>query len=95
MVLRMFAPAFLSLEMKAARWAGFGCFAMENEKRNVGPIYGLMLTAWGIASAIGPLLIARPRVDGNVPRPASRDRRGHGRRRAVSAGRLAAANSRG
>ena len=27
----------------------------------LGPIYGLMLTAWGIASAIGPLLIARLR----------------------------------
>ncbi len=26
--------------------------------RNVGPIYGLMLTAWGFASAFGPLLIA-------------------------------------
>jgi OFA family oxalate/formate antiporter-like MFS transporter len=26
--------------------------------RNVGPIYGLMLTAWGCASAFGPLLIA-------------------------------------
>jgi OFA family oxalate/formate antiporter-like MFS transporter len=26
--------------------------------RNVGPIYGLMLTAWGTASAFGPLLIA-------------------------------------
>ncbi|MDT4965339.1 MAG: transporter, family, oxalate/formate antiporter [Acidobacteriota bacterium] len=26
--------------------------------RNVGPIYGLMLTAWGCASAVGPLLIA-------------------------------------
>ena len=26
--------------------------------RNVGPIYGLMLTAWGTASAVGPLLIA-------------------------------------
>ena len=25
---------------------------------NVGPIYGLMLTAWGFASAFGPLLIA-------------------------------------
>ncbi len=25
---------------------------------NVGPIYGLMLTAWGTASAVGPLLIA-------------------------------------
>jgi OFA family oxalate/formate antiporter-like MFS transporter len=26
--------------------------------QNVGPIYGLMLTAWGFASAFGPLLIA-------------------------------------
>ena len=29
--------------------------------RNVGPIYGLMLTAWGTASAFGPLLIAHMR----------------------------------
>jgi OFA family oxalate/formate antiporter-like MFS transporter len=34
--------------------------------RNVGPIYGLMLTAWGAASAFGPLLIAHLRqVDGS------------------------------
>ncbi len=26
--------------------------------KNVGPVYGLMLTAWGTASAVGPLLIA-------------------------------------
>lgn len=26
--------------------------------KNIGPIYGLMLTAWGFASAFGPLLIA-------------------------------------
>ena len=26
--------------------------------RNVGPIYGLMLTAWGMGSAFGPLLLA-------------------------------------
>jgi MFS transporter, OFA family, oxalate/formate antiporter len=26
--------------------------------KDVGPIYGLMLTAWGLASAFGPLLIA-------------------------------------
>ena len=26
--------------------------------KNVGPVYGLMLTAWGFASAFGPLLIA-------------------------------------
>jgi OFA family oxalate/formate antiporter-like MFS transporter len=29
--------------------------------KNVGPIYGLMLTAWGFASAFGPLLIATMR----------------------------------
>jgi OFA family oxalate/formate antiporter-like MFS transporter len=29
--------------------------------RNVGPIYGLMITAWGFASAFGPLLIAHMR----------------------------------
>src|SRR5437879_1883413 len=29
--------------------------------KNVGPIYGLMLTAWGFASAFGPLLIASMR----------------------------------
>jgi MFS transporter, OFA family, oxalate/formate antiporter len=34
--------------------------------RNVGPIYGLMLTAWGFASAFGPLLIAYMRqADGS------------------------------
>lgn len=29
--------------------------------KNVGAIYGLMLTAWGTASAFGPLLIAHMR----------------------------------
>src|SRR4051794_34484855 len=29
--------------------------------KNVGSIYGLMLTAWGFASAFGPLLIAKMR----------------------------------
>jgi OFA family oxalate/formate antiporter-like MFS transporter len=29
--------------------------------KNIGPIYGLMLTAWGFASAFGPLLIAHLR----------------------------------
>src|SRR6202051_1054446 len=29
--------------------------------KNVGPIYGLMLTAWGFASAFGPLMIANLR----------------------------------
>jgi MFS transporter, OFA family, oxalate/formate antiporter len=32
--------------------------------KNVGPIYGLMLTAWGSASAFGPLLIAHMRQVG-------------------------------
>jgi OFA family oxalate/formate antiporter-like MFS transporter len=32
--------------------------------KNVGPIYGLMLTAWGFAGAFGPLLIARMRQAG-------------------------------
>jgi OFA family oxalate/formate antiporter-like MFS transporter len=31
--------------------------------KNVGPIYGLMLTAWGCASAFGPLLIAYMRQE--------------------------------
>lgn len=30
-------------------------------QKSVGPIYGLMLTAWGFASAFGPLLIAHTR----------------------------------
>jgi len=32
--------------------------------KNIGPIYGLMLTAWGFASAFGPLLIADLRQTG-------------------------------
>ncbi len=32
--------------------------------KNIGPIYGLMLTAWGFASAFGPLLIAHLRQTG-------------------------------
>jgi OFA family oxalate/formate antiporter-like MFS transporter len=34
--------------------------------KNVGPIYGLMLTAWGFASAFGPLLIAYMRQASGV-----------------------------
>jgi OFA family oxalate/formate antiporter-like MFS transporter len=44
---------------------GFGtmpAFAADYfSAKNVGPIYGLMLTAWGFASAFGPLLIANMR----------------------------------
>ena len=34
--------------------------------KNVGPIYGLMLTAWGFGSVFGPLLIARMKEATNV-----------------------------
>lgn len=37
--------------------------------RFVGPIYGLMLTAWGFASAFGPLLIANMRQTGTSYAP--------------------------
>jgi OFA family oxalate/formate antiporter-like MFS transporter len=29
--------------------------------KSVGPIYGLMLTAWGVAAVFGPLLVAQIR----------------------------------
>src|ERR1700674_3782291 len=38
--------------------------------KNVGPIYGLMLTAWGFASAFGPQLIAYMRQSNGVYRGA-------------------------
>jgi OFA family oxalate/formate antiporter-like MFS transporter len=38
--------------------------------KNVGPIYGLMLTAWGFASVCGPLLIAYMREESGVYRGA-------------------------
>ena len=38
--------------------------------KNVGPIYGLMLTAWGFASVFGPLLIAHMRETGGSYRGA-------------------------
>jgi OFA family oxalate/formate antiporter-like MFS transporter len=40
--------------------------------KNVGPIYGLMLTAWGFASAFGPLLIAYMRQASGTYRDALR-----------------------
>jgi OFA family oxalate/formate antiporter-like MFS transporter len=44
---------------------GFGtmpaCTADYFGPRNVGPIYGLMLTAWGLASVFGPLMMAEMR----------------------------------
>jgi OFA family oxalate/formate antiporter-like MFS transporter len=38
--------------------------------KNIGPIYGLMLTAWGFASAFGPLLIAYMRQSSGTYRGA-------------------------
>lgn len=36
---------------------GFGYFG----PKNVGSVYGLMLTAWGVAGIVGPTLIAKIR----------------------------------
>jgi OFA family oxalate/formate antiporter-like MFS transporter len=55
----------VSFAILMAYGGGFGtmpAFAADYfGPKNVGPIYGLMLTAWGFASAFGPLLIARMR----------------------------------
>ena len=48
-VLMCYGGAFGTLPAFAADYFG---------SKNVGPIYGLLLTAWGFASAFGPLLIA-------------------------------------
>jgi len=57
--------AVLSFIILMCYGGGFGtmpAFAADYfGSRNVGPIYGLMLTAWGSASAFGPLLIAHMR----------------------------------
>ena len=54
--------ALLSFVILMCYGGGFGtmpAFAADYfGSKNVGPIYGLMLTAWGCASAFGPLLIA-------------------------------------
>jgi OFA family oxalate/formate antiporter-like MFS transporter len=55
----------VSFAILMAYGGGFGtmpAFAADYfGPKNVGPIYGLMLTAWGFASAFGPLLIAKMR----------------------------------
>src|SRR3977135_4150519 len=51
--------AFLVLMCYGGGFGTIPAFAADYfGSRNVGPIYGLMLTAWGFASAFGPLLIA-------------------------------------
>ena len=56
---------FISFAILMCYGGGFGtmpAFAADYfGSRNVGSIYGLMLTAWGSASAFGPLLIANLR----------------------------------
>jgi OFA family oxalate/formate antiporter-like MFS transporter len=57
--------AFLAFIILMCYGGGFGtmpAFAADYfGSKNVGPIYGLMLSAWGFASAFGPLLIAHMR----------------------------------
>ena len=59
------ALSILALLILMCYGGGFGtmpAFAADYfGSKNVGPIYGLMLTAWGSASAFGPLLIAHMR----------------------------------
>jgi len=59
--------AFLILMCYGGGFGTMPAFAADYfGSKNVGPIYGLMLTAWGAASAFGPLLIANLRqVTGN------------------------------
>ena len=45
--------------------------------KSVGPIYGLMLNAWGCGSAIGPLLIAHLRQASGFLHEWSAYHRGH------------------
>lgn len=56
---------FLSFIILMCYGGGFGTMPAFTAdyfgSKNVGPIYGLMLTAWGFASAFGPLLIAHMR----------------------------------
>src|SRR5467141_359231 len=54
--------AFLILMCYGGGFGTMPAFAADYfGSKNVGPIYGLMLTAWGSASAVGPLLIASMR----------------------------------
>jgi OFA family oxalate/formate antiporter-like MFS transporter len=65
---------FVSFIILMCYGGGFGtmpAFAADYfGSKNVGPIYGLMLTAWGFASAFGPLLIAYMRQSDGVYRGA-------------------------
>jgi OFA family oxalate/formate antiporter-like MFS transporter len=59
--------AFLILMCYGGGFGTMPAFAADYfGPKNVGPIYGLMLTAWGTASAFGPLLIAYMRQASGV-----------------------------
>ena len=66
--------AFVSFVILLCYGGGFGTMPAFTADyfgaKNVGPIYGLMLTAWGFASAFGPLLIAYMRETTGVYRGA-------------------------
>ena len=59
------ALTFVSFVVLMRYGGGFGTMPAFTAdyfgSKNVGPIYGLMLTAWGFATAFGPLLIAHMR----------------------------------
>jgi OFA family oxalate/formate antiporter-like MFS transporter len=58
----MTIAAFLVLMCYGGGFGTMPAFAADYfGPKNVGPIYGLMLTAWGFASVFGPLLIAHMR----------------------------------
>lgn len=59
MVVGMTVLTFVVLMCYGGGFGTMPAFAADYfGSKNVGPIYGLMLTAWGTASAVGPLLIA-------------------------------------
>ena len=59
--------AFLILTCYGGGFGTMPAFAADYfGAENIGPIYGLMLTAWGFASAFGPLLIAEMRQASGV-----------------------------
>lgn len=71
MVFGMTALTFVVLMCYGGGFGTMPAFAADYfGSKNVGPIYGLMLTAWGTASAVGPLLIAyRRQTTGSYHRP--------------------------
>ncbi|MGA9767946.1 MAG: OFA family MFS transporter [Blastocatellia bacterium] len=67
----MTVVAFIILMCYGGGFGTMPAFAADYfGSKNIGPIYGLMLTAWGFASAFGPLLIAYMREANGVYRGA-------------------------